>query len=149
MDIIIALLALFNINQVKVISNKTFLENKLARVNLNPRQKSYAATAKFWGLIADGVNQVSTVTLYPNLDERVLVTIILPQNCTRIFEINDTKITKVTYDCPKQNIDESSNYTDWFAFHDPTIREIKMIAPPVKLNNPIYIRQQAFWIIQY
>ncbi len=149
MNIIITLLIFFNINQLKAASHETFLENKLARVDLYPRQESYAATAKFWGLIANGVNQVSTVTLYPNSDNRLLVTIILPQNCTRIFEINETKITNVIYNCPEKKFDESANYTDWFAFHDSTIREIKMVAPPVKSDNPIYIRKQAFWMIQY
>ncbi|ACK64672.1 hypothetical protein PCC8801_0583 [Rippkaea orientalis PCC 8801] len=122
---------------------------EITRVNLTTSEQSYPAKARFWGLVANGVNQVSTVTLNSNSNQRLLVTIILPENCRRVFEITETKITKVIHDCPSQKIDESSQYAEWVAFHNATTREVQMIAPPIKVENPLYIRKQAFWLIQY
>ncbi|HAC65174.1 MAG TPA: hypothetical protein DCF68_17000 [Cyanothece sp. UBA12306] len=136
-------------NQARARENINFLPSQLTRVNLNPNRESYPAKAKFWGLVANGVNQVGIVTLYSNSNQRLSVTIILPQNCSRIFKINQTKIIQVTYKCDKKKVDESSRYSKWIAFHNATTREVQMMAPLVKVDNPLYIRKQAFWIIQY
>ncbi len=122
--------------------------NNIAILNLQPIQKSYTATAQFWGRLATGVKQPGTVTLYPKQENRLLVIIIVSQKCGRFFEINGHKIKKVTYSCPEQEKDESSDYTNWKVEHNALTKEVKMIAPAAK-NNPLYIRNDAFWLIDY
>ncbi|MEA5510664.1 hypothetical protein VB715_12900 [Crocosphaera sp. UHCC 0190] len=121
---------------------------ELGRVNITTIQKYYPAKAQFWGRIANGVNQPSTVTLYPKKNQ-LLVIIILPQNCGRIFQITQNKITKVTHTCPHQDSDESLDYVNWTVVHNPLDKQIKMIAPATSIDNPLYIRKQAFWLITY
>ena len=124
------------------------LINTLAIINHQPRQKSYRATAQFWGRLATGVKQPSTVTLYPNRENRLLVIIIISSDCGRFLQINAQKIQKVTYSCSQEERDESTNYTNWKVNHDLLTKEIKIIAPKAK-NNPLYIREEAFWLIKY
>ena len=128
--------------------NNFQLLNKIAIVNPQPRQKSYSAIAQFWGRVANGVKQPSTVTLYPNQENRLLVIIILPQDCGRFFEIYNQKIEKVTYGCSEEKKDESNDYTNWKVEHNSLTQEVKMIAPPAN-SNPLYIRDEAFWLIKY
>ncbi len=141
-------LLLFNTPEVSNLKNNFKGSNNIAIVNPNPVQKSYTATAQFWGRVATGVKQRSTVTLYPNQENRLLVIIILSQQCGRFFEVYDQKIKKVTYSCPEQEKDESADYTNWKVEHNSLTKEVKMIAPPAK-SNPLYIRNEAFWLIEY
>ncbi|MEM8778155.1 MAG: hypothetical protein AAGF26_04640 [Cyanobacteria bacterium P01_G01_bin.49] len=121
----------------------------VAIVNIEPLKKNYAGTAQFWGRLATGVKQPSAVTLYPNQQNRLSIVMLLPDNCGRIFEINHTKITQVTYTCPQQEKDESTEYVDWKVIHNVLAQEVKMIAPGTNSPHPLYVRQQAFWIITY
>ena len=145
---LISFLLLINIPQLSLIENEFNLLNNIAIVNPNPIRKSYTATAQFWGRVATGVKQPSTVTLYPNQENRLLVIIILSQQCGRFFEIYNQKIKKVTYSCPEQEKDESADYTNWKVEHTSLNKEVKMIAPMAN-NNPLYIRNEAFWLIKY
>ncbi|GBF80140.1 hypothetical protein [Aphanothece sacrum] len=147
--IIVNILNFFTINKALSADNNPLLSQTLARVNTASRQQVYSANAQFWGLLATGVNQISTVTFYTELNNRLSIGITLPQKCLLIFEITKTIITKVTQYCPDQKIDKSSDYTNWMISHNQMMREIKMIAPSVKLDNPLYIRKQAFWLIKY
>ena len=143
-----SLFLLFNPSELSKIENNFKWLNNIAIVNPNPVQKSYTATAQFWGRVATGVKQPSTVTLYPNQENRLLVIVILSQNCGRFFELYAQKIKKVTYSCPEQEKDESADYTNWKFEHNSLTKEVKMIAPPAK-SNPLYIRNEAFWLIKY
>ncbi|ACB49484.1 hypothetical protein cce_0132 [Crocosphaera subtropica ATCC 51142] len=145
---LISFFLLLYIPNLSPVANNFRKWNELAIINLQPRQKSYTATAQFWGRLATGVKQPSTVTLYPNQEHRLLVIIILSQKCGRFFEIYDQQIKKVTYSCSQEDKDESADYTDWKVEHNSLTKEIKMITPAAK-NNPLYIRQEAFWLINY
>ncbi len=144
----ISLFLLFNIPEVSKTQNELKLSNNLAIVNPQPMQKSYTATAQFWGRLATGVKQPSTVTLYPNQENRLLVIIILSQKCGRFFDIEYQIIKKVTYSCSQEEKDESANYINWKIDHNSLAKEIRMISPPAN-NNPLYIRNEAFWLIKY
>lgn len=148
LNYLISFSLIFYIPQFSQIENNLTSFKNIAILNLQPIQKSYTATAQFWGRLATGVKQPSTVTLYPNQENRLLVIIILPQNCGRFFEINGHKINKVTYSCPEQEKDESADYDNWKVEHNSLTKEIKMIAPAAK-NNPLYVRDEAFWLIEY
>ncbi|MDJ0579573.1 hypothetical protein [Crocosphaera sp.] len=143
-----SLLLLLNPSELSKVKTDFQPLNEIAIVNPQPRQKSYAATAQFWGRVATGVKQPSTITLYPKQENRLLVIMILPQKCGRFFEIDDHKIQKVTYSCPEQEKDESADYTNWKVEHNVLMKEVKMIAPPAN-SNPLYIRNEAFWLIKY
>ena len=147
-NLLMSLLLLFNTSELSKVKNNFFPSNTIAIVNPQPRQKSYAATAQFWGRVANGVKQPSTVTLYPKQENRLLVIMILPQDCGRFFEIDDQQIKKVTYSCPEQEKDESADYQNWKVEHNSLMKEVKIIAPPAN-SNPLYIRDEAFWLIQY
>ncbi|MDJ0658054.1 MAG: hypothetical protein QNJ42_01040 [Crocosphaera sp.] len=148
LNYLISLLLLFNTPEFSNIKPDFKLLNNIAIVNPNPVQKSYTATAQFWGRVATGVKQPSTVTLYPSQENRLLVIVILSKKCGRFFEIYDQKIKKVTYSCPEQEKDESADYTNWKVEHNSLTKEVKIISPAVN-NNPLYIRNESFWLIQY
>lgn len=133
----------------KLNENRVKIFNPVAIVTVEPLKKTYPATAQFWGRLATGVKQPGTVTLFPQQKNRLLVVILLPHNCGRIFEINHNKIIRVTYECPNQEKDESNDYTNWKVSHDFLTKEIKMIAPETDVNHSFYVRQQAFWMITY
>ncbi|MGB5595127.1 MAG: hypothetical protein WBM32_22360 [Crocosphaera sp.] len=143
-----SLLLLFNTPELSKIQHDFKLLNDIAIINPQPRQKSYTATAQFWGRVATGVKQPSTVTLYPGQENRLLVIIILSEKCGRFFEIYDQTIKKVTHSCTEEEKDESADYTNWKVEHNSLTKEVKMISPAAK-NNPLYIRQEAFWLIKY
>ena len=94
-NLLMSLLLLFNTSELSKVKNNFFPSNTIAIVNPQPRQKSYAATAQFWGRVANGVKQPSTVTLYPKQENRLLVIMILPQDCGRFFEIDDYTSQKI------------------------------------------------------
>ncbi|EAZ88829.1 hypothetical protein [Crocosphaera chwakensis] len=148
LNYLISFSLLFYIPQLTQIENNFKLLDNIAILNLQPLQKSYTATAQFWGRLATGVKQPSTVTLYPNQENRLLVIIILSQKCGRFFEIYDQKIKKVTYSCPQEEKDESGDYTNWKVERNSLTKEVKMIAPATN-NNTLYIRNEAFWLIKY
>lgn len=139
---------LLNTSELSKTQNEFTWFNNLAIVNPQPIQRSYTATAQFWGRIATGVKQPSTVTLYPNQENRLLVIIILSQKCGRFFDIHDQKIKKVTYICSQEEKDESADYINWKIDHNALTKEIKIISPPAN-TNPLYIRNEAFWLIKY
>lgn len=143
-----SLLLLFNTPELSKIQDNFKLSNNLAIINAQPIGKSYTATAQFWGRLAKGVTQPSTVTLYPTQKNRLLVIIILSEECGRFFEINGQIITKVTYSCPQEEKDESADYINWKVEHNSLNKDIKMIAPMTN-QNPLYVRNQAFWLIKY
>ncbi|WP_107668865.1 hypothetical protein [Cyanothece sp. BG0011] len=145
---LISFIFLLYIPQFPEIKNYFNGFNPIAIINPQPRQKSYTATAQFWGRLATGVKQPGTVTLYPKQENRLLVIIILPQNCGRFFEIHNQKIKKVTYNCSEQEKDESADYTNWKVEHNGLTKEVKMISPAAP-NNPLYVRNEAFWLIEY
>ncbi len=145
---LVSFLLLVNFPEALKRDNNIQLFNHIAIINTQPLQKSYTATAQFWGRIANGVKQPSTVTLYPKQENRLLVILILPQKCGRFFEINNEKIKKVSYSCPEQEKDESADYTNWKVEHNSLTKEVKMIAPAAN-NSPLYIRNEAFWLIKY
>ena len=143
-----SLFLFFNISEISKTQNEFKLSNDLAIVNPQPIEKSYTATAQFWGRLATGVKQPSTVILYPNQENRLLVIIIISQKCGRFFDIHDQTIKKVTYMCSQEEKDESADYINWKVTHNSLAKEIKMISPPVN-TNPLYIRNEAFWLIKY
>lgn len=145
---LIIFLLLINSPQILPIENYFKFPHNVTIVNPNPRQKSYTATAQFWGRVATGVKQPGTVTLYPDQENRLFVIVILSKKCGRFFEIHNQKIKKVTYSCPEEEKDESADYTNWKVKHNALTKEVKMIAPAVN-NNPLYIRNESFWLIQY
>ena len=148
LNYLVSFLLLVNFPETLKRENNIQFFNHIAIINTQPLQKSYSATAQFWGRLATGVKQPSTVTLYPNQENRLLVIIILSQQCGRFFEVYDQKIKKVTYSCPEQEKDESADYSNWKVEHNSLNKEVKMIAPMAN-NNPLYIRNEAFWLIKY
>ncbi|MDJ0599332.1 MAG: hypothetical protein QNJ37_10880 [Crocosphaera sp.] len=148
LNLLMSLLLLFDTSKLLKIQYNFKWFNNIAIINTQPIQKSYTATAQFWGRVATGVKQPSTVTLYPNQENRLLVIIILSKKCGRFFEIYEQEIKKVIYSCPQQEKDESADYTNWKIEHNALTKEVKLIAPPAN-NNPLYIRNEAFWLIKY
>lgn len=144
---------LLSFNGIESLINKQPIEvvtiSPIAIINSEPVKKNYNATAQFWGRLATGVKQPSVVTLYPKHKHRLSVVMLLPNDCGRIFQINQDKITKVIYHCPETEKDESSDYTNWKVLHNKVTKEIKMISPATSSNNSLYVRQQAFWMITY